>query len=617
MRAVAFVGMGLCLLVNMLMGPESWAEARESLRIKHLQRCGDRLDDQVIQVCFQASGLRSGEWQLMFNGEPVPADQIEPGRASADFKVTLSDQDTKADIQSGPAWLVQSEARSNPVWVSLKSSHVVAASEDALADNMDGLTTYVDLVSIIIEERHGGVNEARRLAEKYDAEVVGAIPPLNTYQLRLPVNTLQARDALVLRLGHELSVDAVVIEETKPEQTLEQDHDQAPSVAQASGRGDAGDHQLDHHQVDNKEWSANRFQDAVNFYQRRFSSSDERQRLKPVRVGVIERHVDFDAPDFADYLGECDAQETGICVYGRDADDPQAHGTTVTGILAATWDNGGNSGFLRGLASVSPGFEVIVSRDSDAGITANIAAAVNMVEDGVEVLNWSWGIHRVGAVDVNGDPVDSLLRSGIAMSGYEELLEEFFLWLRREHPNVVVVNSAGNASSFTGKDEYRLPSSFVTDQLLVVGGHQLSDQSIESVSDPAYAVKRKASNIDMRVDMTAAACVRASTSERDQKGAIHCGTSYSTPLVTGVVAAMRSINPALQPEQIRMLLRRSAMTIGDEYDFEPVEADDLTAPIIPSERNNRLDNPDIGYSARLDMYKALELTVKSRDQQTL
>ncbi|MGC8074161.1 hypothetical protein ACP3W1_26730, partial [Salmonella enterica] len=80
------------------------------------------------------------------------------------------------------------------------------------------------------------------------------------------------------------------------------------------------------------------------------------------------------------------------------------------------WDQGGNSGFLRGLDRASQGFEVIVERNSDAGITANVAASVNLVEDGVRVLNLSWGIHRVGARDVDGDEVDSLVRSGIAMS---------------------------------------------------------------------------------------------------------------------------------------------------------------------------------------------------------
>ena len=86
------------------------------------------------------------------------------------------------------------------------------------------------------------------------------------------------------------------------------------------------------------------------------------------------------------------------------------------------------------------------------------------------------------------------------------------------------------------------------------------------------------------------------------------------PLVAGTLAAMRSINTQLKPEQLRELLRRSAMTIGGESDFEPADADDLTAPILPSERNFRIDDQDVGRSARLDMRRALELTVKSLDQ---
>jgi len=92
---------------------------------------------------------------------------------------------------------------------------------------------------------------------------------------------------------------------------------------------------------------------------------------------------------------------------------------------------------------------------------------------------------------------------------------------------------------------------------------------------------------------------------------MHCGTSYATPLVAGTIAAMRSINPALTPEQLRMLLRRSALAIGPDTDLEAPDADDLTAPILPSERNQQLDHPDVGRSARLDMYRALDLAAQS------
>lgn len=442
--AVKYLGAGRMVSALALMIVAIAALADEPLRVEQLQRCGNLLALDTQEFCLHVSGLDDSDFQVKLNGTPLPQEALSHNKDQV--RVRISSE----DAQSGPLWFEQDDQSSNPVWVSIKGSHVLAATDREVAENMDGLTTYVDLISLIIEEEYEGGEEAQRLAEKYDAEVVGMIPPLNTYQLRLPAKDLVERDALVLRLGSEVSVDAVVIEESGPEENIESETGTPPDA-------------------DDQEWASNRFLDAVNYYQRRLSSQGEGIETHPVRIGVIEREVDFDAPDFADYLGDCRTDSTRTCVYARDAAKPDGHGTTVAGVFAAAWNEGGNSGFLRGLDEVGPGFDVIVDRNSDAGITANIAASVNLVEDGVRVLNWSWGIHRIGAIDVNGEEVDSLVRSGIAMSGYEELLEEFFLWLRREHPDVVVVNSAGNGSSFSGRDEYRLPSSFVTEQLFVVG----------------------------------------------------------------------------------------------------------------------------------------------------
>ncbi len=577
----------ICLLV-------SSTALGDQLRVQHIERCNKSPESAMVTFCLNVTGLKGEIPKVMLDGNQIPE-----GKVSVDdgqLAVSLS----STDNESGPLWLERNDVESNPVWLSLAGSHVVAATQDEVATNMDGLTTYVDLISIIIEESYNGAEEAQRLAEKFDARIVGAIPPLNLYQLRLPVSDLTERDALILRMGGEVSVDAVVIEETSPEDNrLTDEQGESDRLPEA----------------DQKEWTANRFLDGVNYYTRRLKQNNAAIKTHPIKVGVIERDVDFDTPDFEGYLGNCHAGKLRTCVFARDADNPADHGTTVTGILAAGWDNGGNTGFLRGLDSASPGFDVIVERGSDAGITANIAASVNLVEDGVRVLNWSWGLHRIGAVNIEGNEVDSLVRSGLAMSGYEELLEEFFLWLRREHPDVVVVNSAGNASSYSSRDEYRLPSSFVTGQLFVVGAHELNKETGLDVDDPDYAIKRKASNIDMRVDITAAACAHGSTAKPDEPGEVHCGTSYATPLVTGLLAGMMSIDPELSPEQLRMLLRRSAMTIGEEYDFEPADADDLTSPILPSERENNLDDPDVGHSARLDMQKALDLTVQSLDRE--
>ncbi len=563
------------------------ATAAEPLRLENLKRCGDLLENRQQDWCLTASGLGDATPRLKLANKTLPANALQ--RDGKHLRLRLDSR----HYQSGPLWLEDGPRTSNAAWLTLRHSHVVAAGPGEVAKNMDGLTTYVDLVSVLIEEDHDGRQEAERLARKYGATVVGSIAPLNVYQLRLPARDLVQRDALVLRLGSETSVDAVVIEESGAEET-EQARPKEPSKPAP----------------DSDEWAANRFLDAVAYYQRRIPGRYTPIAPTPVRVGLIERGVDFDTADFADYLGACAPKRT--CVYARDTGAADSHGTTVAGILAAPWDNGGNSGLLRGLDNASAGFDVIVERNADAGITANIAASVNLVEDGVRVLNWSWGIHRVGAKDVNGNDVDSLLRSGIAMSGYEELLEEFFLWLRKDHPEVIVVNSAGNGSAFSGSDDYRLPSSFITEQLLVVGAHQRNTRAGVGVEDPAYAVTRSSSNVDMRVDITAAACAHASTPNAGEEGAVHCGTSYATPMVTGLLAAMLSINPQLEPEQLRTLLRRSAMAIGDNHDFERSDAQDLTAPILPSERNYQLNHKDVGRSARLDMQKALDLAVQSR-----
>src|SRR5690606_40943866 len=91
--------------------------------------------------------------------------------------------------------------------------------------------------------------------------------------------------------------------------------------------------------------------------------------LKPVRIGIIEREVDFDAADFRRYLDDCPPKGR-TCVYARDAARPDGHGSTVTGILAADFQgDGGNRGLLQA-AVAAVALEV---RGKDAGDGAAVA----------------------------------------------------------------------------------------------------------------------------------------------------------------------------------------------------------------------------------------------------
>jgi subtilisin family serine protease len=589
-----------------LAAPAAAAPADAPLRIEALGRCGELLAPGPYEVCVRASGLAAGPVEVRLGGARVA------GLAAAGPELRIA-IDPKRHA-SGPLALAQGARRSNGVWLSLRPAAVVAARPDEVARNDDGIPSYVNLVSVIVEEEYDALAECRRIAAKYRAEIVGGIPALALYQLRLPTATLLERDALVLRIGSEERVDAVVTEESRGEEDEAAEEPAGPPpVPTPAGPppvpGAAGPPPVPASVADER--IANRFADAVDAYRRRVPGAGER-RLSPtpIRVGVIERSVDFDAPDFAEAK---DAPPGALRLYARDARRPSGHGTTLAGILAARWGDGGNTGFLRGLDGHAEGLEVIVDRGSDAGITANVAASVNLVEDGARVLNWSFGLHRVGARRADGGDLDTMMRSGIAIEGYEELFDSFFSWLRREHPDVLVVNSAGNAAADSSEDDYRLPSSFVSEQLLVVGAHERSGADVP-VEDPRFAKRRATSNLGRRIDVTAAACVESSPAAAGAAPQVHCGTSYATALVTGLAAAMLSIDPALSPRDVRTLLRRSALPIGEEFDFEPVDAEDLTDPIVPSERGYEMDHPDVGRGARVDMRKAIELAIDSRER---
>ncbi|MEX0707670.1 MAG: S8/S53 family peptidase [Woeseia sp.] len=558
--------------------------AADALRLSALQRCGNLLDPNLREFCIVISGQQSGSLRLILDGVVIGNQKTK--QSAVTFTVN------RRDHSSGPFWVEQGQLRSNAAWLSMQSSATLAAGPDEVAENQDGITTYVDLVSILIEEAYDAEVEARRLASKYGAQLVGAIPPLRIYQIRLPVQDLIHRDALVLRLNGEESVDSVIIEESSSEDSSSEDSDPESVV---------------HNGVLTRELSANRFMDAVDYYRRRIPGPpDALIRPEPIRIGLVERAVDFDAPDFNSLSVPV---SRGLRLFARDANGAGGHGTTVAGVLAAEWDGGGSIGFLRGLDGHHAGIDVIVDRGSDAGITESIATSVRMVQDGVRVLNWSWGVHRVGTINVRGRSIDSVVRSGVAFEGYEELIEEFFKWLRHNHPNIIVINSAGNSDYYSENDDYRLPSSFLTPQLLVVGAHQgtVLDVPIDS---PDFAEGRRSSNMGDRVDITAAGCVPGSNPD-PAPGKMRCGTSYSTPLVTGVVAAMLTINPSLMPSDIRGLLRRASLPIGEDVDFESADTEDLTAPILPSERAEQIEHPDVGRSARLDMRESLTLAVES------
>ena len=142
--------------------------AEEPLRLEKLNRCGDLLEVRQQDWCLSVRGLAAQTPTLSLAGKALAV-----GSVQRDGDILRIRFDSK-DYQSGPLLLTDGQRVSNAAWLTLRNSHVLAAGPNEVARNMDGLTTYVDLVSVLIEEDHDGRHEAERLAARYGAKVVGS-----------------------------------------------------------------------------------------------------------------------------------------------------------------------------------------------------------------------------------------------------------------------------------------------------------------------------------------------------------------------------------------------------------------------------------------------------------
>lgn len=199
------------------------------------------------------------------------------------------------------------------------------------------------------------------------------------------------------------------------------------------------------------------------------------------------------------------------------ADDNKfSHGTAVTGIINATFNNG------LGIASVAPNCKVLVMRAFDAegqGEEDDVANAVlyGLIQ-GVRVFNFSFG-----------DYVFSNMLRDVVEFAYQN--------------NAVVITSAGNDAGF----RLHYPSSY--DEVISVAASDEND------------FKASFSSFGETVDIYAPG-FQILTTTRTGKGSSEFGgnyekfngTSFAAPHIAGIAALLLSQNNDLTNEEIRGLL---------------------------------------------------------------
>ncbi|AFG36781.1 S8 family peptidase [Spirochaeta africana] len=244
-------------------------------------------------------------------------------------------------------------------------------------------------------------------------------------------------------------------------------------------------------------------------------------------TGIRGSHSDFAHERFVDGWNSI---ASAVIPAGDDADD-QGHGTHVAGIIGA---DGANSAGIAGAAWNVTLMDIKVLGGDGSGTSAGIAeGVVQAVERGADIINMSLG----------GPMPNVLMAEAIAYA---------------HQSDVLVVVSMGN-----NNDRRRqFPASYPG--VMAVGATDGNEE------------RSTFSSMGGHMWITAPGTRIFSTLRNGSHGYMS-GTSMSAPLVAGVAALVRSVNPELTAPQVMEVMRDTALDYGtagfnEEFGYGMVQA---------------------------------------------
>lgn len=244
---------------------------------------------------------------------------------------------------------------------------------------------------------------------------------------------------------------------------------------------------------------------------------------KKVVVAVIDTGIDVNHEDLKSRIV---AEGFNFPSEDENVTDTNGHGTQVAGVIAAELNNG------KGIAGTSGPFEVsilplkVLQPDGKIKVS-NVVKAINYaIDKKVDVINISLG-------DVSHSTAE------------KEAIQ------RATYAGIVVVAAAGNSAETGNKINY--PASY--EEVISVG-------AIDNKSERASF-----SNYNAYVDLVAPGKGIYTTSPYHSYKSVN-GTSFAAPIVSGTVAMMKGLRPALTKEEVHHLLTTTAIDLG------PVGRDD-------------------------------------------
>ena len=253
-----------------------------------------------------------------------------------------------------------------------------------------------------------------------------------------------------------------------------------------------------------------------------------------VSVGVIDSGIDGEHEDLTDNINTTISTQFGN-YFNTGLEDSVSHGTHVAGIIGAVGNNSiGVSGACWDIDLVS----LRIANYSGSTIyIPGIAEAITYASSQnhfIPILNASLGFRMQFLYDYNYDILEIAGDLSTAFNNY----------------NGLVVAAAGNNNKdIDSINNFAYPASCSYSNMIVVGNSDEDDERyIDTVNSGIF---NQSSNYgETNVDLFAPGVNIYSTIPDDDYTS-YTGTSMATPLVTGTIALLKSIDPTLTVSELK------------------------------------------------------------------
>lgn len=254
-----------------------------------------------------------------------------------------------------------------------------------------------------------------------------------------------------------------------------------------------------------------------------------------VIVAVIDNNFDVTHEDLKDNIIDSYYSVSKTSNVSKNIFDI-SHGTSTAGLIIASSNSLGSLG-------VAPKAKLIAIKDSEYISDIDTIESFDYAQrNGAKVINCSWGTNNVS--DGVANKIKELYNKGITIvfASRNEGNSLDRPWINDESELEWVIG-VGSSNEKNTKSEYSAYGSNI--DILAPAGEEIGVVSTN----------------DFFSDM------QDNTNLLNSKYIFFEGTSAASPIVTGIVALMYSVNPNITPKQVRNIIINNAQKIGDvSYD---------------------------------------------------